>query len=76
MKYKIGQIVYYVDEFVFSIEKVKIYDVYSEYYVDKGGAFLIEDDLFPTIETAKEEAYLRLEQFYINKRVDINSYKG
>jgi hypothetical protein len=71
MKYKIGQIVYYVDEFVFSIARVKIYDTHFEYYVDKSGAFLIEYDLFPTLESAKTEAFIRLEQFYINKRLDI-----
>jgi hypothetical protein len=80
MKYSIGDTLYLVDPFVFTILSVTIVnfdDNYEPiYYIDENGAYMEECTLFESLAEAKQEALILLEEFYINRRLDINSYKG
>jgi hypothetical protein len=80
MRFNIGQTLWYVDKFVFTIHPVVImdYDDNEEpfMYIEESGGYLAENNLFETVEEAQQEALLLLEEFYINKRLDINSFKG
>lgn len=68
MKYQEGDILYYVNPFVFEIDKVKIEMALNEngelFYIDDVGAYLKEYDLFRNLEEAKIEALTRLNKFY------------
>jgi hypothetical protein len=80
MKYEIGQKLWYVDPYIFNIYPIIIiaYDDNEEpfMYVEESGGYLAENTLFVTVEEAKEEARFLLDEFYTNRRLDINSYKG
>lgn len=71
MKYKPGDILYYVNPFVFIIDKVLIefYEPKDEngntYYVDHSGAYLLEESLFKDLTDAKNHAQAMLDKFYI-----------
>lgn len=72
MKYQAGEVLYYVNPFVFDIEAVRIDMGYKEddgmiYYIDHTGAYLHEFDLFRKLTEAQDYALELLEKFY-NKR--------
>lgn len=75
MKYKCGDILYYVSPFVFIIDKVIIQFIDHEndqtYYIDNVGAYLSERDLFENLEDAKGQCLIRLQEFYENKKREI-----
>ncbi len=76
MKYKIGDILYYVSPFLCIIEKVKIDMIYEEtngkiYYIDSSGAYLIEEDLFDNYQYAQVNALAKLEKIYDKVRYNI-----
>lgn len=73
MKYNIGDFLYYVSPFVFTIEKIKVHYTYTSekdevYYIDQEGAYLLEEDLFDNLEYAINHAVHLLNKFY-NKRM-------
>ena len=67
MKFKPGDILYYVNPFVFTIEKVMIQIPFVEfdkqYYIDNVGASLAEWDLFEDLPAAKGHAMMFLNKF-------------
>ncbi len=71
MKFKIDQVVYYCNPFVFTIEKVKIAFLHDEYYCDKTYAMFKEKDLFITLKEAKAKAYFLLTVFMHHKTEEI-----
>ncbi|MEK6880102.1 MAG: hypothetical protein AABY22_10860 [Nanoarchaeota archaeon] len=75
MKYKSGDHLLYVNPFVFTIDKVNIEyaykDDYGLVYIDCSGAYLAEDDLFLSLEEAREHALIKLEYFYQQKYQEI-----
>jgi hypothetical protein len=74
MKYKVGDILYYVD-MVFNIYKVQIeltdYEYGEMFYIDGDGAYFAERDLFERLEDAKGHALTRLQEFYDKKTTEI-----
>lgn len=76
MKFKIGQEVYYVDKYIFTIEKIKIDFTHNEYYCDETYAMFEEKDLFETLKEAKSYANSLLRNFYNKKWDEINSYEN
>lgn len=69
-------ILYWVDPFIFSIEKVFVDFPYKEedgtiYYIEKSGAYLQEFDLFEDLNEARGEAIKRLNDFYGTKMEEI-----
>lgn len=76
MKYKPEDIVYYCDPFVFIIEKIRI-DYITHYvndqniYIDSTGAYVNEEDLFDTLDDARNEALKRLSLFCEKKQIEI-----
>lgn len=75
-KYSSGQILYYVNPFVFTIEMVQISFTLIEedgtpFYIDNVGAYLYEWDLFLYLEDAKQDAVRRLKKFYQEKEWEI-----
>ena len=79
MKFKENSILYYINPFVFIIEKVKVSMAVKEqtgiYYIDKTGAYLKEEDLFETLNEAKQYAFQKLDEFYYKKRMEISNSK-
>lgn len=76
--YKPGDILYYVNPFVFVIDKVLIEFVDEvqngeRYYVDHSGAYLTESSLSPDLLEAKLIAQARLQAFYVQKDQEIKS---
>lgn len=76
MKYKEGDILYYVNPFVFIIDKVQVEFAYQEddltiYYIDSFGAYLLEDDLFKTLKEAQKDALKKLDKFILECRYHI-----
>lgn len=75
MKFKVGDILYYVNPFIFVIDKVQIeftdYDNGQLFYIDAVGAYLAEHDLFERLEDAKGHAMTRLQDFYDRKQNEI-----
>lgn len=74
--YDVGDELFYVCPFTFTIERVKIEFVYEFDdgeigYVEQTGAYLREVDLCEKIEDAKELAYQRLDAFYAAKSEEI-----
>lgn len=67
MKFKDGQSLYYVNPFVFEIERVTVQIAVAEidgiYYIDEVGAFLAERDLFEFKDDAKQQALAYLRDF-------------
>jgi len=68
MKYNSGDILYFVNPFVFTIDKVKIeMGVLEEgelFYIDNIGAYLKEEDLFVNLKDAQKYALENLNKFY------------
>ena len=79
MHFKENDILYYVCPFTFIIEKVKINMGVKEktgiYYIDQSGAYLFENNLFKYLAEAKQNALLKLDEFYYMKRMDIATNK-
>lgn len=84
MKYHSGQILFYVNPFIFEIEKVLIgiaikgnqFDPKTIYYVDvETGAELPERDLWPTLEEARKDAHNKLNYFYDQKFRNITKFR-
>lgn len=75
MKYKSGDILYYCNPFVFTIEVVEIAYLYTdelgEWCIDQTGAYLAEHDLFLNLDEAREQALERLNAFYHKKQYEI-----
>lgn len=77
MKYKPGDILYYINPFVYVIDKVLIEFIDDEnefgqlFYVDHSGAYLQEDNLFYELSDAKGQAMLMLQSFYDKKQKEI-----
>lgn len=75
--YKAGDILYYVNPFVFIIDKVLIEFIDNDndygqlFYIDHSGAYLQEDNLSTTLSDAKGKAMLMLEAFYNKKQHEI-----
>lgn len=82
MKFKENDILYYVYPFPTlgaMIEKVQVSMCVVEmdglYYIDQTGAYLKEEDLFHTLDQAKQNAFDKLNNFYSKKTKDlINTY--
>jgi hypothetical protein len=72
MKFNIADILYYVNPFVFTIEKIRVVDIsYDQgvlFYIEEGNGYLREEDLFDNVEEAVNEAIHGLNAFY-NKRI-------
>lgn len=72
MKYISGDILYYVNPFVFIIEQVQIEMGILEggelFYIDSIGAYLQEQDLFKNLRDAQKYALEQLEKFYTECR--------
>jgi len=79
MKYKEGDILFYVNPFVFIIEKVKIEMGILEkgelFYIDDIGAYLREEDLFNNLKEAQKYALNQLDKFYTECRWHILNEK-
>lgn len=73
-KYSSGQILYWVDPFIFTIHIVQIdytfEDHTGKYYIE-GEAYLHEWDLFLYLDDAKTEAIKRLKDFYKKREWEI-----
>lgn len=75
--YKPGDILYYVNPFVFFIDKVMIQFVDPQieqnriYYIDNIGAYLLEEHLTPDLAKAKGMAMLMLNDFIERKQYEI-----
>lgn len=81
MRFKIGQSLFYVNPFVFTIEKVIVQFTDTDdnnpkviYYIDDEGAWLAEHDLVETIAEAKRKAMDYLQRYYRERQRDINLY--
>jgi hypothetical protein len=76
-KYKTGDLLYYVNPFVFVIDRVSISFVDPElqrgmlYYIDTAGAYLLEENLFSELGDAKQQAFKMLDDFSTRKRHEI-----
>jgi hypothetical protein len=76
-KYKVGDELYYINPFVFIIEKVRIEFVEEDtetglyFYVDWTGAYLSEFDLTRTLPDAKQLALDYLNRFYRQREHEI-----
>lgn len=74
-KFKSGDLLYYVNPFVFTIDKVLIQFIDEPnttgflYYVDHTGGYLAQEDLFLELEQAQEHALGLLNRFY-SKKID------
>ena len=80
MKYKSGDILMYVNPFVFFIDKVKIEYAYKEedgtiMYIDHTGAYLKEEELFKTWKEAQVYALELLDKFICDCRYHILNTK-
>lgn len=68
MEFQAGDVVYYVNPFIFNIDKVLISFPKEEnghqYYVETQGAILPEWDLFYELPDAKAHALQLLQKFY------------
>ena len=70
-EFKSGDILYYVNPFIFIIDKVLIefidqeYSQENIYYIDHSGAYLLECHLFNNLSDAKNHAQEMLDKFYI-----------
>lgn len=75
MKFKEGDIVYYVNPFVFDIELIKLDFLYKDengiYWIDSTGAYIAENDVSTTLEEAKEKAIKYLDRFCKQKTLEI-----
>lgn len=78
MKFHAGQILYYSDPFVFTIELVVIEFAVQDdvdpnliYYIDNNGAYLAEKQLSKTLAEAKKIALDGLDKFYDKRRGQI-----
>ena len=71
-EFKSGDILYYVNPFIFIIDKVLIEFAEPEdangniFYIDHSGAYLLEESLFMTLDGAKARAQEMLDKFYID----------
>lgn len=67
MKFKEGDILFYVCPFTFIIEKVKVEIAFKEsnsiYYVERTGGYLNECDLFADFNEAQNNALEKLDAF-------------
>lgn len=76
-KFKAGDIVLYVNPFVFTIEVVNLEILYEDdlgtYWIDSDGAYLQEQDLHKTLESAKNDALNKLQRFYNQKLHEIKT---
>lgn len=78
MKFEDNSVLYYVNPFVFNIEKVRVDNAFIGqdgfiYYWDNTGAIVEEKQLFKTVEGAKNQALRELEKFYKLKKHEINN---
>jgi len=73
MKFNIGDVVYYVSPFVFTIERVKIDFMHEEYYCDETYAMFLEADLFETLEEAVFHSIKLLNDFYNKKMAELHT---
>lgn len=68
-KFKSGDILYYVNPFVYTIEKIMVCFLDTnnghQYYVEHEGALLAEWDLFLDLTEAKNHAQALLDKFYL-----------
>lgn len=64
MKYDVGDKLYYVNPFVFTIEMVTVSFMHDEYYCDETYACFNEEDLFDNIHDARDHAIRLLDNFY------------
>lgn len=76
MKYFSGDILYYTDPFIFTISKVYIDYILKEdngeiFYIEDTGAYLKEQDLFQTLNEAKQDSINKLQKFYLRKMNEI-----
>lgn len=79
MKFKEEDKLFYINPFVFTIEKVEIQmgileEVEGEkkiFYIDDSGAYLAEENLFKDLEDAKEYALDLLDLFYQKRKLEI-----
>lgn len=71
MKFKVGDVLYYCDPFVFTIEKIKIAFLHDEYYCDKTYAMFKEKELFFTLKETKTYAHFLLTDFVHKKTKEI-----
>lgn len=77
-EFKVKEVLYYVNPFVFIIDKVFIEFIDEEdanqniYYIDHSGAYLLEEHLFRTLDGAKARAEEMLEKFYIQHKHNIH----
>jgi len=81
MKFKAGDSLYYVNPFVFTIEKIVVECAVTDehnpkliYYIAEDNAYLAEHDLVETVEEAKRKAMLYLERFWETKLHEIRTY--
>lgn len=75
MKFKNGDMVLYVNPFIFTIEVVtlehQIQDETGLYWIDSFGAYLNECDCHKTLDDAREDALNKLHRFYVQKEHEI-----
>lgn len=75
MKFKSDDILYYVDPFIFTMEKLKMDMAVKEnknlYYIESKGAYLKEENLFRNLNDAKRDAFNKLNKFWNDKRQEI-----
>ena len=70
--FKPGDELYYINPFVYIIDRVLIEFVEEEdvngniYYIDHSGAYLLEEHLFYNLSCAKNRAQEMLDKFYID----------
>lgn len=78
-QFKPGDVLYYVNPFVYIIDKILVEFVENEdvngniYYIDHSGAYLLEEHLFVTLSFAKIRARQMLDKFYIEHTKIITS---
>ena len=77
-KYKLGDILYYISPFVFTIEKVLIefidinkVEPQKVYYVDSNGGYFLECNLVDNLFDAKVLANKYLNRFFVEKSHEI-----
>jgi hypothetical protein len=76
-KFKVGETLYYVNPFVYIIDKVLIEFLEDpdehgyRYYVDHSGAYLQEENLFWNLDAAQNYALESLKKFYDKKYKEI-----
>jgi hypothetical protein len=79
-KYYVGDKLYYVNPFVFTIEEVIVNYVFTDddgtvFYMEEPEAPLLEEDLFDNLDDAMRSAFKRLDKFYYSKQNQILSHR-